>query len=210
MVCDNQAKIILEEDIFHKLVFGALVTFHGPAALPGGQINIHDSIGLRAWPVWQCDRRNEKQGPVRDFDPRGTQKFALVSELFVVTGMKLVKGAKIKYSTLQSTTVKGNLGIDVNMLGTIFEPKGHWTSTNNDATQSNRESEFVFAFRVKRLKIGRKLKLEEYNKGAFMTVSGGKDNDECILVEDVNGANIRTAEAVPDVTENGNVYCVPV
>ncbi|KAK5203542.1 hypothetical protein LTR41_010787, partial [Exophiala xenobiotica] len=54
-------------------------------------------------------------------EPR--QKYALVSELFVVTGMKLVKGAKIKYSTSQSTTAKGNLGIDVTALGTTFGPK---------------------------------------------------------------------------------------
>ncbi|KAJ6037683.1 uncharacterized protein N7446_010321 [Penicillium canescens] len=124
-------------------------------------------------------------------EPR--QKFALVSELFVVTGMKLVKGAKIKYSTSQSTTVKGASA----------------SITNDDATESNRESEFVFAFRVKRLKFGRRLKLEEYNKGAFMTVGGKKDDDECVLVEDVDGADIRSAEAVPDVAENGNVYCVP-
>lgn len=37
--------------------------------------------------------------------------------------MKLVKGAKIKYSTSQSTTVKSNLGIDVIALGTTFGPK---------------------------------------------------------------------------------------
>lgn len=140
-------------------------------------------------------------------EPR--QKFSLVSELFVVTGMKLVKGAKIQYSTSRSTTVKGNLGIDVAALGTTFGPKGHWTSTSDDATESNHESEFVFAFRVKRLKFGRRLKLEEHNKGAFMAVGGMKDDDECVLVEDVDGADIKTAEAVPDVTENGSVYCVP-
>lgn len=140
-------------------------------------------------------------------EPR--QKFAPVSELFIVTGMKLVKGAKIKYSTSQSTMVKGNLSIDVTALGTTFGPKGRWTSTNDDAMEFNRESEFVFAFRVKRLKFGRRLKLEEYNKGAFMTVGGKKDDDECVLVEDVDGACMETAEAVPDVTENGNVYCVP-
>ncbi|PLB51604.1 hypothetical protein P170DRAFT_433514 [Aspergillus steynii IBT 23096] len=140
-------------------------------------------------------------------EPR--QKFALVSELFVVTGMKLVKGAKIKYSTSQSTTVRGNLGIDVNTLGTIFGPRGQWTSANDDATESNRQSEFVFAFRVKRLRFGRRLKLEEFNKGAFMTVGATKDDEDCVLVEDVDGADIRTAEAVPDVTDNGNVYCVP-
>ncbi|KAF5120415.1 hypothetical protein E5D57_013769 [Metarhizium anisopliae] len=140
-------------------------------------------------------------------EPR--QKFALVSELFVVTGMKLVKGAKVKYSTSQSTTVMGNLGIDVTALGTTIGPKGHWTRTNDDATESNRESEFVFAFRVKRLKFGRRLKLEEYNKGAFMTIGEKTDDDECVLVEDVDGADIKTGEVVPDVTENGNVYCVP-
>jgi hypothetical protein len=52
-------------------------------------------------------------------------------------------------------------------LGTTFGPKGHWTSTTDDATESKRESEFVFAFRLKKLKFGRRLKLEEYNKGAF-------------------------------------------
>ncbi|KAK5453819.1 hypothetical protein LTR55_012149, partial [Exophiala xenobiotica] len=60
-----------------------------------------------------------------------------------------------------------------------------------------------------RLKFGRRLKLKEYNKGAFMSVGGKKDDDECVLVEDVDGADIKTAEAVSDVTENGNVYCVP-
>ncbi|KAJ5364600.1 uncharacterized protein N7496_010313 [Penicillium cataractarum] len=140
-------------------------------------------------------------------EPR--QRFALFSELFMVTGMKLVKGAKIKYSTSQSTTAKGNLGIDVSALGTTFGPKGNWSSMNDDATESNRESEFVFAFRVKRLRFGRRLKLEEYNKGAFMTVGEKKCDDECVLVEDVDGADIRTAEAVLDLTENGSVYYVP-
>ncbi|RTE70761.1 hypothetical protein BHE90_014832 [Fusarium euwallaceae] len=140
-------------------------------------------------------------------EPR--QKFALVNTLFLVTGMKLVKGAKIKYSTLQSTTVKGNLGIDVAALGTTFGPKGHWTRTDEDEVESTREAEFVFAFRVKRLKFGRRVKLEEYSKGAFMAVGNKADEDECVLVEDVDGAGIETAEVVPDDTENGNVYCVP-
>jgi hypothetical protein len=77
------------------------------------------------------------------------QKFALTSELFLVTGMKLVKGAKITYSTSQSTTVSGNVGVDVAPLGMTVGPKGHWTSTNDDAMETSRESEFVFAFRAK-------------------------------------------------------------
>jgi hypothetical protein len=137
------------------------------------------------------------------------QRFAPVVSLFLVTGMKLVKGARIKYSTSQSTTVTGNIGINVTALGTTFGPKGHWISTNDDGTEFNRESEFVFAFRVKRLKFGRRLKVEEYNKGAFLAVGGEQEDDESVLVEDVDGSDIKTAKAVPDVTENGSVYCVP-
>ncbi|KAJ5100695.1 hypothetical protein N7456_006747 [Penicillium angulare] len=140
-------------------------------------------------------------------EPR--QKFALFSELFVVTGIKLVKGAQIKYSTAKSTNVSGNFGIDVTALGTTFGPKGHWSSMSDDVAEFNRESEFVFAFRVKRLKFGRRLKLGEYNKGAFMTVGGKRDEEQCVSVEDMDGADIGTAKAVPDVTENGIVYCIP-
>ncbi|KAM0263411.1 hypothetical protein ACHAQJ_001267 [Trichoderma viride] len=137
------------------------------------------------------------------------QKFAPVVSLFLVTGMKLVKGARIKYSTSQSTTVAGTIGIDVPALGTTFSPKGHWFSMNGDEAAFNRESEFVFAFRVKRLKFGRRLKVEEYNKGAFLAVGGGQEDGESVLVEDVDGSDIKTAKVVADVAENGIVYCVP-
>ncbi|RAL07702.1 uncharacterized protein BO97DRAFT_408818 [Aspergillus homomorphus CBS 101889] len=137
------------------------------------------------------------------------QKFAPVVSLFLVTGIKLVRGARIKYSTSQSTTVRGNIGFDVTALGTSMGPKGHWVSTNDDETELSRESEFVFAFRVKRLRFGRRLKVEEYNKGAFLAVGGEQEDDESILVEEVNGSDIGTAQTVFDVTENGNVFCVP-
>ncbi|KAL6818998.1 hypothetical protein V8C40DRAFT_252229 [Trichoderma camerunense] len=137
------------------------------------------------------------------------QKFAPSVSLYLVTGMKLVKGARIKYSTSQSTKVSGNIGIDVPALATTFGPKGRWNSANDDETEINRESEFVFAFRVKRLKFGRKLAVEEYNKGAFLAIGDEKDDGISVLVEDVDGSDIKTAIAVPDVTENGIVYCVP-
>lgn len=136
--------------------------------------------------------------------------FAATSELFLVTGVKIVRGARIGYSTARSTAVRGNLGVDVHALGTTFGLKGFWSTADYDAIETNREAEFVFAFRVKRLKFGRRLRVEEYSKGAFMSVGGqGGDDDQGILVEDVDGADIKTAEAVPDVTENGNIYCVP-
>ena len=129
--------------------------------------------------------------------------------LFLLTGMKLVKGARVKYSTSGATTVTGNIGIDVAPISMTFGPKGHWSSTNDDTTEFNRKSEFVFAFRVKRLRLGRKLKLEEHNKGAFLAIGNDEQDDESVLVEDVDGSDIKTAAVVTDVTENGSVYCVP-
>ncbi|KAI5920000.1 hypothetical protein F4810DRAFT_713876 [Camillea tinctor] len=74
--------------------------------------------------------------------------------------------------------LSGNIGIDVPTWGTSFGPKGHWVSTNDKETEFNRESEFVFVFRVKRLKIRRRLKVEEYNQGAFLAVDGEQEDCE--------------------------------
>ena len=139
------------------------------------------------------------------------QRFAPVVSLFLVTGIKLVKGAKIGYSTSGGTAVIGNIGIDVVPLGMTFGPKGHWTRTNDDETEFNRDSEFVFAFRVKRLKFGRKVKTEEYNQGAFLVIGkdGNNDETESVRVEDVDGSEIENARFVPDVAENANIYCIP-
>lgn len=137
------------------------------------------------------------------------QRFNPSVSLFLVTGMKLVKGARIKYSTSKSTTAITNLGVDVGPLSTVNAgAKGHWKRTNNDETDFNRESEFVFAFRVKRLRFGRKLKAEEYNKGAFLAVGEGKDDEESVLAEDIDGCDIKAATLVPDAAGSGNVYCV--
>ena len=137
------------------------------------------------------------------------QRFAPVVSLFLLTGLKLAKGARIKYSTSKSTAVIGNIGINVAPLSMTFGPKGHWSSTNDDETVFIRESEFVFAFHVKRLRFGRKLKVEEYNKGAFLANCKDKHDDESVLVEDVDGSNIKTARVVYDIAETSNVYCVP-
>lgn len=137
------------------------------------------------------------------------QRFAPVVSLFLVTSMKLVKGARIKYSTTGSTTVTGNVGVDITPLGMTFGPKGHWSRTNDDRTEFNRDSEFVFAFRVKRLRFGRKLKVEEYNTGAFLAIGKDEDDGASVLVEDMDGSDIQNARLVPDVAENGSVYCIP-
>jgi hypothetical protein len=142
-------------------------------------------------------------------EPR--QRFSPIVSLYLITGMKIVKGAKIKYSTSEDTEVKANIGLDVPAWGLTAGPKGSWSRIDEDETEFNRDSEFVFAFRVKRLRITRKVKIEEYHKGAFLTI--GKDEDgketEPVLVDDMDGSEFENATAVQDATENDSVYCVP-
>jgi hypothetical protein len=140
------------------------------------------------------------------------QRFAPTVSLFLVTGLKLVTGAKIKYSTSGSMAVKGNIGINVAPLGMTFGLKGHWTRKDDDETEFSRDSEFIFAFRVKRLKfgLGRKLDIDEYNKGAFLSTGKYQDDGgrEPVVMEDVDGSDNANARLVNDATENGDVYCI--
>ncbi|KAK1245160.1 hypothetical protein MKX08_004789 [Trichoderma sp. CBMAI-0020] len=142
-------------------------------------------------------------------EPR--QRFSPIVSLYLVTGMKLVKGAKIKYSSSESTGFSGNIGVNIPSLGLTVGPKGSWSRVEDDETEFNRASEFIFAFSVKRLRITRKVKIEEYHKGAFLSI--GKDEDgketEPILVDDVDGSSFENAIAVHDSAENESVYCVP-
>ncbi|KAF5613570.1 uncharacterized protein FSUBG_779 [Fusarium subglutinans] len=140
------------------------------------------------------------------------QRFAPIVSLYLVTGLKLVKGANIKYSTSSSTDVKANIGINVAPLGLTIGPKGHWTKKSDDETEFSRESEFVFAFRVKRLRfgLGRKLEAEGYTKGAFLTTGEADDNEqEACLMDDVDGSSSANASFVSDATEGESVYCIP-
>lgn len=132
-------------------------------------------------------------------------RFAPSISLFLVTGMKIVKGANIKYSTSATS------GVAANALGGIsVGPKGHWTHTTEDENEIKRASEFVFAFRVKRLRFKKNVEAEDYNKGAFLSINDGKDNDRTqhVLIDDQDSSDMQTANLVSDVTEDGPVYCV--
>jgi hypothetical protein len=88
------------------------------------------------------------------------QRFAPVICLLLLIGMKLIKRARIKYATSESTKVNGSMAINMVQLCMTFGPKGHWSSTNDNETEFNQKSEFVFEVRVRRLRFGRKLRLK--------------------------------------------------
>jgi hypothetical protein len=136
-------------------------------------------------------------------------------ELFMVTGMKVGKRSKMAWSTSPSTSIHGQIGIDVPALGMTCGPKGHWDSTKAEVTETNHEEEFVFAFRVNKLTFrpGKPVKQDSFTKGSFMSFGGKKDardqDNTCVSIEDVDPADFEDSKLIRDFTENGNVYyCV--
>lgn len=118
--------------------------------------------------------------------------------------MKIVKGANIEYSTSATNEVAANVGIASSALGGMsVGPKGHRTRTTEDENEFKRASEFVFAFRVKRFRFKRKVEAKDYNKGAFLSINDGKDNDgtQLVLIDDQDDSDIQIANLVSDVTE---------
>ncbi|PON27915.1 hypothetical protein TGAM01_v203052 [Trichoderma gamsii] len=140
------------------------------------------------------------------------QRFSPVVSLYLITGMKLVKGANVKYSSSGTLGVTGRFGIDVPQYDISVGPRGRWTApTYGDGMESNPTSDFVFAFRVKRIRITRKVKTENYTKGAFMAAGKEEDGDEIesISVDDVDGSGFENVTVVHDAAEDDDVYCVP-
>ncbi|KAJ5710589.1 hypothetical protein N7488_004745 [Penicillium malachiteum] len=131
------------------------------------------------------------------------QRFSPVVSLFLVTGLKVVKGAKVTYATSGTKKLTGNIGIDVAPLSITANLKAYWTKINDDETEFSRDSEFIFAFRVKRLRFGRKVEAKEYNKGALLAIGGNKTSGmEYVLVDDMDGTQIPSATLIPDASES--------
>ncbi|KAI9903645.1 hypothetical protein N3K66_000174 [Trichothecium roseum] len=167
--------------------------------------------GVRAW-------RKEPRQRFASVAGAATSPFS--SSLYMVTGLKVVRGARVRYSTRRKTNMAVNGAVDLAPpFGVGFGPRGEWRAVEDEETGFDRDDEFLFAFRVKRLRFARKkVKAEDYSKGAFLAVGGGggdgdgeeKEGDEPVLVDDVDGSEIENAVLVHDADAGGGeVYCVP-
>jgi hypothetical protein len=134
--------------------------------------------------------------------------------VYLVTGLKIVRGAQISYSTSISTELSANLGVDgtAAAVPATIGLKGHWTKEKADKTSLDRADEFVFAFRVKKVtsKSGQ-IKDENFNEGAFLSIGAGDDENpaEAVEAEEIKGTELHDAILVQDSIDGEQVYCVP-
>ncbi|KAJ5494664.1 hypothetical protein N7463_010751 [Penicillium fimorum] len=138
--------------------------------------------------------------------------------LYVITGIKVVMGAKMGKSETVSKT-SGNLGISVD--GTVCSggvvpigggPGIEGTRSRKMGLEWEDGGDFVLAFRVKRFKVGRKnldvTREDDYRKGAMLGVGAEEKNASVSVVEDDEvGIEDLEWEGV-EVTEGDDVLVV--
>lgn len=133
------------------------------------------------------------------------QRLSPIVSLYLVTGIKLAKGAKVNYSTSVTTTIRKRTDTSAltPIYGLSFGPWGHFFKKTEDETKFKRESEFVFAFRVKRLRFryGRYVKIEEFTKGALLESAEDENGGEVesVSIDDADDSNTGSDSDVDDI-----------
>jgi hypothetical protein len=94
--------------------------------------------------------------------------------VYLVTGTRIVSGAKIKYTHSNSFTATARAEVDgtVAAVQVKIGPSAHWTKKANDETEFDRLSEFLFAFRVKVSYKHGEVVGEDHKEGAFLGYDG--------------------------------------
>lgn len=156
-------------------------------------------------------------GPVRRF----LEKSRYRKPIYIVTGIKTVTGAKAK--TLKSKSIQGSLGLDVD--GTIWSagmvpigggPGISGTSSRSKATSWEESSDFVLAYKVRKVKVSKVGKVsrdEDYKTGAMLDEYGRAGTEASVpspLAIEVSGEDLSVSDeddtfAVEETAEDGQL-----
>lgn len=133
------------------------------------------------------------------------QRLAPVVSLYLVTGMKLAKGAHVKYSISVNTVIRTRIRTSTGLLvpELNYGLKYSYAKSYNDDAEYKVHSEFIFAFRVKRLRFryGRDVTIEEFTRGALLESAKGESGSEMesALVNDADGDDVESDTDDEDV-----------
>jgi hypothetical protein len=120
--------------------------------------------------------------------------------VYMVTGTKIASGAAVTYSEGQSMKNQAHLGIDATSASVPLSlgPKGHWNMKTDGNTSFKRESDFLFAYRLVRIR-RTDGQIDDYDKGAFLST----DPDDEELVVRVDAVTDEGASSTVAVEKDG-------
>lgn len=133
------------------------------------------------------------------------QRLAPAVSIYLVTGMKIAKDANVKYSisvkTATRAVIRTSTGVPLPDSG--YGPRGIYIRDHDEETEFKRDFEFIFAFRVKRLRFrhGRDLQIEDFTKGACLESAQGENGSEIasVLLNDTDGSSVGNVSDEADV-----------
>ncbi|KAM0355074.1 hypothetical protein ACHAPU_000931 [Fusarium lateritium] len=146
------------------------------------------------------------------------------SKLYMVTGIKIAYGAASTAAYARNNGLNLCFGTDFSSQGVPISvgPKGGGSRTISVQQSQEGAEPFVFAFRLRRIKISRKgnINHESYNKGALLSVSehGGHDETDVEIVvegvedQDADGLefHLDSRDAFDDSQDGAHCKCVVV
>lgn len=113
--------------------------------------------------------------------------------VYMITGLKIARGVSAETEVSKEHGVEGKLGVDATALAggvpVSGGPKGKWSSKNSEGIAFGGSEDFVFAFRLLKIKPKKEgyFKEEDYNKGALYNLETNMEGNvdvAKILLED--------------------------
>lgn len=95
-------------------------------------------------------------------------KFNFRKRLYMITGIRIARGAKLQQKSSMSMGANAKVGVDLAALGvapTTVGPAVDVTSTNSENHSFKNSSDFVYAYRVCEIHYGKDVYVKPFNKG---------------------------------------------
>jgi hypothetical protein len=114
-------------------------------------------------------------------------KFNFKKRLYMVTGVRVARGAKLHQKGSESVGGDAGVGVDLSAFGVApvtVGVGGARQSTSEENYGFKKSSDFVFAYRVCEIHYGKDVYVKPYNSGETFGTNDGKNGDELSEDED--------------------------
>jgi hypothetical protein len=130
-------------------------------------------------------------------------KFNFKKRLYMITGVRVARGAKLHQKGSESIGGNAGVGVDLGAFGVApvtVGVGGAGQSTSSENYGFKKSSDFVFAYRVCEIHYGKDVYVKPYNSGETFGTNDGGDGDELsedeeeekrqkIVVEDIEASD---------------------
>jgi hypothetical protein len=114
-------------------------------------------------------------------------RFNFRKRLYIVTGVRIARGARLDVKNSMFTGAQAKLGVDLTMIGGPANagPKGSFSKAKETAYSFQQASDFVYAYRLNEIHYGKEISMKSYTKGETHAIQPPAQADEGIIKTDM-------------------------